>query len=63
MGRVCGDETRIDEHMTPHAGKVVLLCGIPGVDRIVAWSLIAELGVDMSVFPSADHCASWASVL
>jgi transposase len=56
-------ETRIDEHMKPHAGKVALLCGIPGVDRIVAWSLIAELGVDMSVFPSADHCASWAGLV
>jgi transposase len=62
-GEVAGFEARIEEHMKPHEAKVSLLCGIPGVDRIVAWSLIAELGVDMSVFPSADHCASWAGLV
>ena len=56
-------EARIEEHMQPHADKVALLSGIPGVDRIVAWSLIAELGADMSVFPSANHCASWAGLV
>lgn len=62
-GRIATFETRIEEHMTPYADKVALLCGIPGVDRIVAWSLIAELGADMSVFPSANHCASWAGLV
>jgi transposase len=62
-GEVAGFEARIEEHMKPHEAKVSLLCGIPGVDRIVAWSLIAELGVDMSVFPSADHCAIWAGLV
>ncbi|MCU0248068.1 MAG: IS110 family transposase, partial [Bryobacter sp.] len=38
-------------------------CGIPGVDRIVAWSWIAELGVDRSVSASADQCASWAGLV
>jgi len=33
------------------------------VDKVVAWHLIAELGTDMSVFPSAGHCASWAGVV
>jgi transposase len=31
---------------------------IPGVDRIVAATLIAELGIDMSVFGSAPRAAS-----
>jgi transposase len=39
-----------------------LMAGIPGVDRIVAWHLIAEMGADMSVFPDADHCSSWAGL-
>lgn len=35
---------------------------IPGVDWVGAAVLIAELGVDMSVFPSARHAAAWAGV-
>ena len=49
--------------MVPYAEIVERLDGIPGVDRVVAWHLIAELGVDMTVFPNADHCASWAGLV
>ncbi len=38
------------------------LCSIPGVDVITAWTLIAELGTDMSVFDSPKHAASWAGL-
>lgn len=38
------------------------LCTIPGVSLIVATALIAELGTDMSVFPTAPQLASWAGV-
>jgi transposase len=62
-GQVTSFETRIEEHMQPYADQVGLLCGIPGVDRVVAWSLIAELGTDMGIFPSANHCASWAGLV
>lgn len=55
-------EQAIETRMTPFVNRVLVLMSIPGVDRIVAWHLIAELGVDMSVFPDADHCASWAGV-
>jgi len=48
--------------MQPYDRQITLLMSIPGVDRVVAWHLIAELGVDTSVFPDADHCASWAGV-
>ena len=40
--------------------EVALLSTIPGVDRRSAESLIAEIGVDMSRFPSSAHLASWA---
>lgn len=56
-------EQRIAEHMKSHEERIALLTTIPGVDRIVAWHLIAELGTDMSVFPDANHCASWAGLV
>ena len=55
-------ETHIAQSMQPYAEQVEALMGIPGVDQLVAWHLIAEMGVDMSVFPDADHCASWAGL-
>jgi transposase len=41
---------------------VALLDTIIGIDRKVAELLIAEIGIDMSRFPSAAHLASWAGV-
>ena len=35
---------------------------IPGVGRVSAQQIIAEIGVDMSRFPSAQHLCSWAGV-
>lgn len=55
-------EAKLVEHMTPYAQQVKLLDSIPGIDQIVAWNLLAELGPDMSVFPDAAHCASWAGL-
>lgn len=52
----------IDAQVSPHSEAVERLKTIPGVDRVVAVSMIAELGPDMSVFPTVDHCASWAGV-
>jgi transposase len=33
---------------------------VPGIDRVAAWSLVAEMGVNMTQFPTAAHLASWA---
>ena len=53
---------RISERMRPHAELVERLCEIPGIDRLTAWTLVAEIGVDMSQFPSAGHLASWCGL-
>ena len=50
----------IGEQIAPFEAAVELLCSIPGVQRRSAEALIAEIGVDMSVFPSAKELASWA---
>ena len=41
---------------------VGLLDTIPGVARHTAEMIVAEIGTDMSRFPSADHLAAWAGV-
>lgn len=46
----------------PNLGLVSRLCTIPGVDLITAWTLLAELGSDVSVFRSPRHAASWAGL-
>lgn len=50
----------IEEQIRPFAPAVELLCSIPGVQRRAAQVVIAEIGADMSVFPTAKHLASWA---
>ena len=41
---------------------VALLDSIPGVNRRVDEVMLAEMGLDMSQFPTADHLASWAGL-
>jgi len=55
-------DARIDEKLEPYRAPHTLLMQIPGVDRLVAAVLIAEIGIDMSVFLSVYHLASWAGV-
>jgi transposase len=38
------------------------LDAIPGIGRYVAEALLAEIGVEMSRFPTAGHLASWAGM-
>ena len=39
-----------------------LLVGIPGVSYRTAQVILAEIGTDMSRFPTAGHLASWAGM-
>ncbi|HZL05268.1 MAG TPA: IS110 family transposase [Coriobacteriia bacterium] len=50
----------IGEALAPFAAEVELLCSIPGVQRRTAENVLAEIGLDMTRFPSAGHLASWA---
>jgi transposase len=51
---------RIDEAIAPFAHQVAQLDEIPGVGRTGAQEIIAEIGVDMTRFPTAGHLVSWA---
>ena len=48
-------DERIDERLEPYRAPHTLLMQIAGVDWVVAAVLIAEIGVDMSVFVSVYH--------
>jgi transposase len=50
----------IEAQLRPFAAAVELLCTIPGVQRRTAEAVLAEIGTDMSRFPSERHLASWA---
>jgi len=55
-------ERRIEEAMAPFASELTHLDEIPGVDARVAQVIVAEVGLDMSRFPSAAHLCSWAGM-
>jgi transposase len=46
----------------PFRDGVTRLMTIPGVDRRLAEVIVAEIGTDMTRFPSADHLCSWAGL-
>lgn len=52
----------MDEHFPDDDDTLRLLDTIPGVDRKTGELILAEVGSDMSRFPSADHLASWAGL-
>jgi transposase len=55
-------DAQIEAICGPFEEAVSLLDTIPGVARRAAEMIVAEIGTDMTRFPSADHLASWAGV-
>ena len=53
-------ENRIEEVIVPFAEAVTRLDAIPGVGPVTARMIIAEIGLDMTRFPTPAHLASWA---
>src|SRR5215204_2326399 len=53
-------DARIEALMGPVAQAVDRLDEIPGVGQTAAHLLLAEIGVDMTRFPTAGHLVSWA---
>jgi len=60
-----GEGTEVTDEAEPPltwTEAVALLDTIPGVDRRTAEVMLAEMGLDMSQFPTAQHLASWAGL-
>jgi transposase len=55
-------QEEIEACQTSCAAAVELLQTIPGVGAVTAAAIVAEVGTDMSRFPTAKHLASWAGV-
>jgi transposase len=59
-GQIASLTDAIGEQIAPFDQAVELLCTIPGVQRRTAEVIIAEIGVDMAIFPTDKQLASWA---
>ena len=53
----------IENQTAPFEELVALLDTIPGVARTTAELILAEVGADLSRFPTANHLASWAGLV
>jgi transposase len=53
-------DVAIEQAVAPFSGQLAQLVEIYGIAKVAAQELIAEIGVDMSRFPSAAHLVSWA---
>jgi transposase len=62
QGQVDQLSAEIEELLKPYQEPIARLMQIPGVGRIAAATIIAEIGLDMTRFPSAKHLASWAGL-
>lgn len=55
-------EEELIEYGNPYQKEIELLDTIPGVDKKAATTIVAEIGTDMSVFPTSKHLTSWAGL-
>jgi transposase len=51
----------IEELAEPWLHQIEQLDQVPGIGTICAQDIIAEIGTDMTVFPTAAHLVSWAT--
>ena len=56
--RIAKFDQRIEEQMRPFAAAVETWDSLPGIDRITAWTMVAEMGAHMNQFPTVAHAAS-----
>lgn len=55
-------DNEIKTKLLPYQEIIKKLCAIPGVQNRICEELIAEIGLDMTTFPSSAHLCSWAGM-
>jgi Transposase and inactivated derivatives len=55
-------DREVEAHLGPFRAAVRLLSTIPGLGPLSAQAILAEIGTDMTRFPSAGHLVSWAGL-
>ena len=60
--RIADLDKLVQDYMDEYEAAITALCDIPGIARRSAEVILAEIGLDMSRFPSAAHLCSWAGV-
>ena len=55
-------ETAVGKALAPIRPQIRLLTTMPGISDTVAHVVVAEIGIDMTRFPTAAHLISWAGL-
>lgn len=55
-------DAQIEASLGPFRVAVGLLSTVPGIGKLSAQAIVAEIGLDMGRFPSAAHLVSWAGL-
>jgi transposase len=55
-------DAKIQDQLKEYREAIALCTTIPGIEEVAAANLVAEIGVNMAQFPSAQHLASWAGI-
>lgn len=55
-------DKEIERRMKPIEAQMEQLCEVPGMSTTSVRELLAEIGVDMDTFPTAEHLTSWAGL-
>jgi transposase len=55
-------DREVEASLQPFCAAVDLLRTIPGVSQLVGEGMVAEIGIDMSRFPTSGHLISWAGL-
>ncbi len=55
-------DREVDANVEPFRAAITILTTIPGVSDLSARTIMAEIGMDMSRFPTDSHLISWAGL-
>jgi transposase len=59
---IAGIDAEVDSHVEPFRTTIAQLTTIPGISELSACVILAEIGHDMSRFPTQRHLISWAGL-